>query len=288
MSQVLKKPVLVLGLCLLSICGQMAWLSTFFCDNPVGFSLYIVAAFVVVAVLFCILIRFRFFSSALNNASLQTPVWLQSMAQSLARDLAIPDPQLYTLGATGLNAFAVDDLTRHGHVLFHKQVLVSLTHDEVEAILAHELCHIEKGHAGIFTFMQGMMLSVTLPLALLFSFVIGLFVSFAKFRENLLAANSFLSLICFPLTSVMLFIFSRYWEYEADACAASLVGKQQYLQALRCLHGSFFQHPNLLGVFRSQSGNTSDHAQSKVKHRDGGFTHPSLAQRINALQEIGS
>lgn len=288
MSQVLKSPSLVLGLCLLSIWGQLLWLATYFSNNSFQLSFFIVIGFILVALLFSLLLRYHFFSASLKVAQQQTPSWLTSMAQSLSRQLAIPEPKLYTLATKGLNAFAANDLTRRGHIVLHHQVLVSLTQDEVESILAHELCHIEKGHAGTFTFMQGVMLSVTLPLALTFSLVKCLFTGFSQFRENVLTANSFLSLVCFPATSVMLFIASRYWEYKADACAASLVGKQQYMQALRCLHGSFFQHPNLLGMVQRSTGDSAAGVQSTPNNQDGGLTHPSLTQRINALQEIGS
>ncbi|MGD8926630.1 MAG: M48 family metalloprotease, partial [Thioalkalispiraceae bacterium] len=77
------------------------------------------------------------------------------------------------------------------------------------------------------------------------------------------------------------------WEYQADSCAASLVGKQQYLQTLRCLHGSFFQHPNLLNQIGKAPIKVATKTQVQPKSQEGGFTHPSLAQRINALQEIG-
>jgi heat shock protein HtpX len=163
-------------------------------------------------------------------------------------------------------------------------VLTSLTHDEVEAILAHEICHIEKGHAGILTFMQGVMLPITLPLALMINSMFSRFFGSSSFKTKLLRTNSLLSFICFPLTSIVLLLFSRYWEYEADACASSLVGKEQYLQALRCLHGSFFQHANLPGAFNS----IANSARVKTQSQGGGLSHPSLAQRINALQEIGS
>lgn len=276
---------LVLVFCLLSILGQIVWLMAVFSDSPIGDSLIVLMLLIAVGLIFCLFISF--FSRLFIDRARPTPTWLKSMTNTLTYKLSIPEPEIHILNTTGLNAFAIDSLTRNGHIFLHQQVLGSLTHDEVEAILAHEMCHIKKGHAGVLSFMQGMMLPVTLTFSVLFSFLFCLYTGFDQFRANLLTANSFLSLVCFPVASVVLFIFNRYWEYEADACAASLVGKEQYLQALRCLHGSFFQHPNLLAAIGSISSITSEKGQRKKKSQDGGFSHPSLAQRINALQEIG-
>lgn len=278
MNQIIKKRGLVLILCLMAIWGQLVWLLGLASMTAISDSLILMAVLLTGGLLFCSLIRFA--SLFVTNKGLSTPNWLKTMTRILASKLGMPEPEVHTLSTAGLNAFAIDNLTRHGHVLFHQQMLSSLTHDEIEAILAHEMCHIEKGHAGVLTFMQGVMLPLSLPIALLISGLIIFFTGFGRFKSNLLQINSFLSFVLFPVTSVILLLFGRSWEYEADVCASSLVGKDQYLQALRCLHGSFFQHPNLLGAINNMQG--------KTKNQDGGLTHPSLAQRINALQEVGS
>ena len=266
----------MLVFCLFTIWVQIAWLSVYFGNRPVRDSLFVLTVLLAGGLIFCLFIRF--FSQNFVKTAQAAPDWLMVLVQSQAQKLSIPVPQIHILNTAGLNAFAMDDLTRHGHVLFHQQVLSALTQEEVEAVLAHEMCHVSNGHAGILSFMQGVMLAITLPLALMFSVVYCFVSGFSEFKTNLLTTNSFLSLICFPFTSVVLLLFSRQWEYQADAGASQLVGKERYLQALRCLHGSLFQHPNLLGAMNSASKNT----------QAGGLTHPSLARRINALQEIGS
>jgi len=256
--------------------AQIAWLLAYFSDIPIQGSLFAFMPLLAGGFVFCVFIRF--YCPVIFKKSPSAPGWLMTLANSQAQRLALPVPQIHILRTAGLNAFALDDLTRHGHVLLHQQVLNSLTQEEIEAVLAHEMCHIANGHAGILSFMQGVMLPITLPLALLIILAYCLVSGFRRFKTNLLTANSFLSLICFPFTSIVLLLFSRQWEYQADASASQLVGKEQYLQALRCLHGSFFQHPNLLGAMNGVTKNM----------QDGGMTHPSLAQRINALREIGS
>lgn len=275
MNQLIKSVGLVLILLLLTTWSQLAWILGLISAEPVNDSLLVMGVLLTGGVLFCLLIRFT--RVLVTSKRFSAPAWLTSMTQTQARKLAMPEPEIHILRTEGLNAFAIDNLTRHGHVMLHQQVLGSLTHDEVEAILAHEMCHIQKGHAGVLTFMQGVLLPVSMPLSLLLSILFCLISGFDRFKSNLLRANSFLSFVLFPITSAVLLMVSRGWEYEADACASALVGKDQYLQALRCLHGSFFQHPNFLAAINSKQRNTNN--------QDGGITHPSLAQRINALQE---
>jgi heat shock protein HtpX len=284
-GQVLKNSGMALILCLMTIWLQMLGLMKLFSDNPFRNSGLIVFFLICSGVVFCLLIGL--FTRLFINKGSITPAWLLHMARELATRLNTAIPEVHTVTTAGLNAFAVDNLSRHGHILFHRQIFVSLTHDEVEAILAHELCHIAKGHAGVLTLMQGMMLPVALPLALISVGLASMFIGLRGFSQNLLRLNSIYSLLLFPLTSLLLLLFSRAWEYQADSCAASLVGKQQYLQTLRCLHGSFFQHPNLLNQIGKAPIKVATKTQVQPKSQEGGFTHPSLAQRINALQEIG-
>jgi heat shock protein HtpX len=276
-NQIVKNIGLVLFLLLLTMWTQLAWLLGLLSPEPIKHSLLVTGGLLTGGVLFCWLIRYT--GLFVSNKRVSAPGWLRSITQQLAQRLTIAEPEVHILRTDGLNAFAIDNLTRRGHIMLHQQIISSLTHDEIEAIVAHEMCHIEKGHAGVLTFMQGVMLPISLPLSLLICIVFCLVTGFDQFKPKLLQVNSFLSFALFPFTSVVLLLVSRGWEYEADACASSLVGKNQYLQVLRCLHGSFFQHPNFLATIKKHG---------KTKTRDGGITHPSLTQRINALQESSS
>jgi heat shock protein HtpX len=280
-GQVIKKMGLVLVLCLMTIWLQLVGLLMFTSTSPTRSSAIMLFIMLFAGLLFCL--SLGTLTKLLTNKNPSTPIWLQHMATDLADKINGSTPAVHTVNTEGVNAFAVDNMTRCGHIILHQQVLRSLTQDEVEEILAHEICHINKGHAGVLTFVQGAMLPVTLPLALLVSSLLSLVNGVDKFIQTFIKLNSFFSFILFPFTSVILLIANRSWEFQADACAAKLVGKQQYLQTLRCLHGSFFQHPNLLSIVAQAPLKASEQTNSQK----AGLTHPSLAQRINALQEIG-
>ncbi|VAX01496.1 hypothetical protein MNBD_GAMMA21-2671 [hydrothermal vent metagenome] len=216
--------------------------------------------------------------------------WLSVMNQQLSIRANIMQPEICILNTVGINAFALDSIFGRGYVLLHGQIFTSLTQDEVEAVLAHEISHIAKGHASILTFVQGMTVVFTLPVAFILSVATGIFTGFAHFRRRLIKLNSLILFLSFPFTSLLVMFVTRQWEYEADRHAAEMIGRQQYLQVLRCLHGSFFQHPNLLSRsawLSSHAGNDTNVLNKWLKRPVSGLSHPSLAQRINALQEIG-
>ena len=201
------------------------------------------------------------------------------MINTLARRFNLLQPEIHTLNTPGLNAFALQGLSKRGHILLNASVLTQLNQDEVEAVLAHECSHIADYHAMMLTVVQGMTLPMTLPIAvcagLFYAFIYGL----DKFRSAILTLNHIMTVLLFPLTSIGIALFTRYWEFEADRQAAQAVGTEKYISALQCLHGSFFQHPNLLEIS----------AGTGIRENRYGWalSHPSLAQRINALLEIG-
>ena len=222
MGQVIKKVGLVLVFCLLTIWLQMLGVMALIGANPFSGSGIVLVVMILSGLVFCALLGRLI--NLLSGKTHAPPRWLQHMGCDLAAKLNLTAPRLQTVNTEGVNAFAVDNMTRSGHVILHRQVLSSLTHDEVEAILAHEMCHIDKGHAAALTFMQGAMFPITLPLALLVSGLISSVSGVDKFMQNFLKLNSFFSIILFPLTSIILLIANRSWEFQADACAAKLVG----------------------------------------------------------------
>ena len=187
-------------------------------------------------------------------------------------------PVIHPLTTPGLNAFALQGFSKRGHILLNAAILQQLNQDEIEAVLAHECSHLKRYHAMILTIVQGMILPVTLPIAALASLFYAFIYGLDKFRSAVLTLNHIMTVVLFPLTSIGIALFTRFWEFEADRMAASAIGSEKYINVLTCLHGSFFQHPNLLEI------SVQANAQGRFAWA---LSHPSLAQRINALMEIG-
>ncbi len=125
MNQIIKKVGLVLVLCLMTIWGQLAWLVGLVWVNPISHSLLVLGMLIMSGLFFCWLIRYV--SLFVSNKGLSTPAWLKSMAQLLAHKLKIPTPEVHTLSTTGLNAFAIDNLTGLSVVYLIQQTDVQAT-----------------------------------------------------------------------------------------------------------------------------------------------------------------
>jgi heat shock protein HtpX len=207
------------------------------------------------------------------------PGWTGMFLGKSAQKLSANTPEILLSRTAGINAFAIGDLSHKGVIVLQQDIFRQLTQDEIEAVLAHELSHIYLHHAAVLTVLQAICIVAVLPLLLLVTAFIALIYGTRKFRSIFLILQNLFILVLFPLPAVMIAAVTRCWEYDADRVAASLVGKDRYIAALRCLHGSFFQHPNLLGA-TSLTG-------ARIHKEGWALSHPGLMQRINALRDDG-
>lgn len=203
--------------------------------------------------------------------------WIETIVEQQSQSLGIGKPQITFSDSAGINAFALGNLTGGGVLVVQQELLRQLTQDEIESVVAHENSHIALRHAMVLTVLQNICFLPVLPFVVTASIVFALIYDIAKFREMFITLQGIFMLLLFPITSFLIASVTRYWEYHADRMAAELVGKDKYIAALRCLQGSFFQHPNLLS--------TVSLTRSREIKEDWALSHPSLIQRINALRE---
>ena len=266
----LSAPVLIA-----SLLGHVWLYTSYVLRFPVTWTLFICGGLMLFALL-CLLMLRVMCRSLFARAVL--PGWMKQLVTQLSHRLGISQPELYALSTEGINAFALGDARTSGVVFFHVQMLTHLTQDEVESVIAHELVHLASGHAMLMTFLQGMTALLLAPLAAGAGFFMSLLFGIRGFRQHFIQVYHMLSVLVFPVTTILIALVMRQWEYAVDAQAARLVGKAKYIAALQCLHGSFFQHPDLLNLSAGRtSANTDQWALS----------HPSLKQRIHALREVG-
>lgn len=266
----LSAPVLIA-----SLLGHVWFYTSYILGFPLGWFLFLVGCLMFIALLCLVLLR-AFCRILFLHAP--PPEWLKQLVTQQAYRLGISRPELYALSTEGINAFALGDARTSGVVFFHGQILSHLTQDEVESVLAHELAHLASGHAMLMTFLQGMIAPLIAPLAATAGLFLSLLFGIRGFRRQFIQVYHLLSMLLFPVTTILIALVMRQWEYAADARAARLVGKTKYIAALQCLHGSFFQHPDLLSLSAGNSFTDSD---------QWALSHPSLKQRIRALREVG-
>jgi len=260
---------------LLSLIAQIGLYTTYLLHFPTEWSAWLILCLLLVALMSLLLLRF-FCRVAFSQVSL--PEWVTPMLRHLARLQGISPPALYRLSTDGINAFALGDFSRSGVIFIHAQMMAHLTQDEVESVLAHELAHLASGHAMLTTFLQGMTGMMIAPLSLIAGLFLSLVFGIRNFKQYFIQVYHTLGILLFPITTVLIALVMRHWEYAADARAAQLVGKSKYIAALQCLHGSFFQHPDLLSLSAGRPSANQD---------QWALSHPSLKQRIHALREVG-
>jgi heat shock protein HtpX len=161
-------------------------------------------------------------------------------------------------------------------------LLQSMSKEEVEAVLAHEVSHVANGDMVTLTLIQGVVNTFVIFLSRIVGYLVDSFLRRGD-SENTGPGIGYMvtSMICEVLfgmlASIIVAWFSRQREFRADAGAASLMGSPRPMQnALRRL-GNLHTEPLPQNM-----------AASGIAGGMGGFmslfaTHPPLEERIAAL-----
>lgn len=209
--------------------------------------------------------------------------WLMNTVERQARQAGIPMPEVAIYHSPEPNAFATGASKASSLVAVSTGLLQSMTDDEIEAVLAHEVSHIANGDMVTLTLIQG----VVNTFVIFFARVIAGLINNAT-RSNSSNGQGLgtfayfgivmvLELVFGILASMIVFWFSRQREFRADAGAAKLAGSDKMIAALRRLQGA--QESNLEGSMMA-FGIQSKRAFSRLF-----MSHPPLAERIAALQQ---
>ena len=139
------------------------------------------------------------------------------------------------------NAFATGAFKNSALVAVSTGLLQSMTREEVEAVIGHEVAHVANGDMVTLTLIQGVMNTFVVFL----SRVIGYVVDKVVLRSNqdgpgvgYYVTTVVLDLLLGVVAAMVVAWFSRQREFRADADAARLMGrKQPMINALARLHG---------------------------------------------------
>jgi heat shock protein HtpX len=138
------------------------------------------------------------------------------------------------------NAFATGAFRNSALVAVSTGLLQSMTREEVDAVIGHEIGHIANGDMVTLTLIQG----VTNTFVVFLSRVVGYLVDKAIFKtERGMGMGYYITVyvceIVFGLLASMIVMwFSRQREFRADAASAQLVGSPRpMIGALRRLGG---------------------------------------------------
>ncbi|NTV97960.1 MAG: protease HtpX [Chlorobiaceae bacterium] len=212
----------------------------------------------------------------------QDEAWLLETVRRLAAKAVLPMPEV-AIYEGAPNAFATGPSKSRSLVAVSTGLLQSMNRKEVEAVLAHEVSHIENGDMVTLTLIQGVVNTFVVFLSRAAAYAIDSFLR----RDEESSGPGFgylISSIVFEvmfgiLASIVVMFFSRKREYRADAGAAALMGdRRPMIDALRAL-GSLDagQLPKAMAASGIAGGGMMALFSS----------HPPLESRIAALQSAG-
>ena len=213
-----------------------------------------------------------------------TEHWLVSTvaAQAQKAGIGMPEVAIYQGQA---NAFATGATKNSSLVAVSTGLLESMSKDEVEAVLAHEVAHIANGDMVTLTLIQGVVNTFVIFLARVVAYFVDQFIRRDEESSGPGIAYTVTAVVCDLvfglLASVIVAWFSRRREFRADRGSARILGSPRpMIAALRRLGGI-----EAAGVETSLPKNL---AASGIA--GGGVlslfaSHPSCEARIAALQD---
>ncbi|MCY4178267.1 MAG: protease HtpX [Endozoicomonadaceae bacterium] len=212
----------------------------------------------------------------------QQEQWLLSTVRRLANSAGIGMPQVAIYHANDINAFATGAQRNKALVAVSSGLLNSMTQDEAEAVLGHEVSHIANGDMVTLTLIQGVLNTFVIFLARIIAMGIDNMLRRDDDGEGMgflaYSITVFVLEIVFGLlASIIVMWFSRYREYRADEGGAALAGRYKMINALKRLQHN--AEPELEGslVAFGINGKRSSITQLFM-------SHPPLEKRIAALE----
>ena len=211
--------------------------------------------------------------------------WLVSTVEELARRANVKTPEVAVYPGAA-NAFATGAFRNHALVAVSTDIMGQMSREELRAVLGHEMSHVANGDMVTLTLVQG----VLNAFVIFFSRAIASILANAGNGEgNRRRSNGgiyFLTVLVLDivlgiLASLVVFAFSRRREYAADAGSARLLGSPSpMIAALRRL-GNL--QPGVLPDSLKAMGIAEGDRKTSIW-----ATHPSLSDRIAALQNLGT
>ncbi|KAA0181812.1 protease HtpX [Cupriavidus sp. H18C1] len=220
-------------------------------------------------------------AQVITHPSTSTELWLMQTVEKLAQRAGLPMPEVAIYEGEP-NAFATGATKKSSLVAVSTGLLQSMSRDEVEAVLAHEVAHVANGDMVTLTLIQGVVNTFVIFLAR----IVGYFVD-SMLRRNdeessgpgigYMVTVIVCEIVFGILASIIVAAFSRHREFRADAGAARLMGTPSpMVAALRRLGGmeadGLPQNMQAMGI----SGGKSWLALFS--------SHPPIEARIAALQ----
>lgn len=207
--------------------------------------------------------------------------WLVDTVHRQADAAGIGHPEVAIYEAPEINAFATGANRNNALVAVSTGLLQSMTRDEAEAVLGHEVSHVANGDMVTMALLQGVLNTFVIVLARVVGRVIDGYLSGGREGPGIgyFVIVFVLDLVFGLFASMIAMWFSRHREFRADIGGATLAGKEKMIAALQRLnqnHGvsTLPKQVEAFGISGAMS-----HGLRKLL-----MTHPPLEERIAALR----
>lgn len=210
-----------------------------------------------------------------------TEYWLVNSVHRLADSAGIGRPEVAIFEGAP-NAFATGAFKNDALVAVSTELLQSMSREEVEAVLGHEVAHVANGDMVTMALIQGVMNTFVIFASRALSFAIDNVLSRGEDGERrrgpgfaYYLIRIVLEIVLGVLASLVVAWFSRQREFRADRGAAQLLGQPDTMMRALGRLGQLDAGalPNSLAAMGIQGGIGRLFS-----------THPPIAERIDALR----
>ena len=210
--------------------------------------------------------------------------WLVATVEDLARQAGVKTPEV-AIYPGAANAFATGAFKNSALVAVSTDIMGQMTKEELRAVLGHEMSHVANGDMVTLTLVQGVLNAFVIVISRVLASVLANAGNGEGGRRRNNGGLYFLLVMVLQLAlgilaSLIVMWFSRKREYAADAGSAKLLGTPSaMIAALRRL-GNL--QPGVLPDSLRAMG------IAEGKKTSIWSTHPSIEDRIEALQNLGA
>lgn len=221
-------------------------------------------------------------AQVITNPIDPTERWLLDTVNRQAQMAGIGMPEVAIYDAPDVNAFATGWNRNSALVAVSTGLLHSMSRDEAEAVLGHEISHVANGDMVTLALIQGVVNTFVIFFAKLFGILVDRILLKNEGRNGpgigAFVAEIIAQLVLGVLASIIVMWFSRKREFRADAGGANLAGTNKMIAALEKLRLNHEQAnlPEKIAAFGISGGK----GISRLF-----MTHPPLDERIAALRE---
>jgi heat shock protein HtpX len=225
--------------------------------------------------------KFSTGARVINQPQTADEAWIVQTVQKFAEKAGIGMPEVASYDGAP-NAFATGAFKNSALVAVSTGLLQSMTREEVEAVIGHEVAHVANGDMVTMTLIQGVMNTFVVFLSRVIGYAVDSFLRRGSDSHSgpgigYMVTTIVMDIVLGFLAAIIVAWFSRQREFRADAGAANYMGrKQPMINALARLGGlTPGELPKTMQAMGIAGG------LGKLFS-----THPPMEERIEALQKL--